>query len=102
MSSLYADARETIELRLALNVILGDLGESQARVWCDAFRSLQDEDIAQLMMITRRLNERQASSATLRFLMERFYPFREMVLYQTDAAFKRRMGLEEFDRSRPN
>lgn len=102
MSSLYAEARETIELRLTLSVILGDLDESLARVWSEAFQSLNDEDIARLMRITRGLSDHQASSATLRFLMDHFYPFREMVLYQTDDVFKRRMGLDEFDKSGPH
>jgi hypothetical protein len=95
MSSIYADARETIELRLTLNVILGELDEGHATVWRDAFRNLQDNDIALLMMLTRGLDDRHASAVTLRFLMNRSYSFREMVLYQTDDAFKRRMGLDE-------
>jgi hypothetical protein len=102
MNSLYADARETIELRLTLNVILGELDESLASVWRDAFRSLQDKDFAQLLMMTRGLDDHQASATTLRFLMDHCYPFREMVLYQTDAAFRRRMGLDEFDQQRPH
>lgn len=94
MSSLYAEARETIELRLTLSVILGELDESLARVWSEAFQSLRDEDIAELMRITRSMVAHEASSATLRFLMDHFYPFREMVLYHTDDGFKRRMGLD--------
>ncbi len=97
MNSIYADARETIELRLTLNVILGELDESMARVWREAFRSLQDDDIAKLMLLTRGLDDHQASSITLRFLMDRCFPFREMVQYQTDEAFKRRMGLDGRD-----
>lgn len=97
MNSIYAEARETIELRLTLNVILGQLDETLARVWCDAFRCLNDGDIAQLMMLTRGLDDHRASSVTLRFLMQHCYPFREMVLYQTDDAFKRRMGLDGTD-----
>jgi hypothetical protein len=95
MNSIFADARETIELRLTLSVILGELDEALAAVWRDAFRNLEDKDIALLMMLTRGLDDRHASAVTLRFLMNRSYPFREMVLYQTDDAFKRRMGLDE-------
>jgi len=95
MSSVYAEARETIELRLTVSVILGDLDESVAGVWSEAFRCLPDEDIGTLMRLTRGLNGHQASSATIRFLMDRCFPFREMVIYQTDDDFKRRMGLEE-------
>jgi hypothetical protein len=97
MSSPYAATRENIELRLTLNVILGDLDESFAHVWRDAFRSLEDRDIARLLMMARRLDAHQASALTLRVLMEHHYPFREMVMYQTDAAFKRRMGLDGSD-----
>jgi len=102
MSSIYEDARETIELRLTLNVILGELDEALASVWRDAFRCLNDKDIAHLMSLTRGLDAHRASSVTLRFLMERCYPFREMVLYQTDDAFKRRMGLDETGSGSPN
>lgn len=97
MNSIFADARETIELRLTLNVILGELDESMAGVWRDAFRCLQDDDIAKLMMMTRGLDDHRASSITMRFLMDRCFPFREMVLYQTNDDFKRRMGLDGRD-----
>lgn len=102
MSSLYAEARETIELRLTLSVILGELDESLARVWSEAFQSLSDEDIARLMRITRGMDDHEASSATLRFLMDHFYPFREMVLYRTNDVFRRRMGLDGFGEHGPH
>ncbi|MDZ7345084.1 MAG: hypothetical protein ONA90_11295 [candidate division KSB1 bacterium] len=94
--SPYAEARANIERRLALGVLLGDLDESVAEVWREAFRSLDDGEIGRLMWQTRGLSPRQASALTLRFLMEHYYPFREMVVYHTDDQFKRRMGLQRF------
>jgi hypothetical protein len=93
MSSPYAATRANIERRLTLGVLRGDLDESLADVWREAFRSLNDEDMAVLMRLTRGLSPYRASAATLRFLMEHHYPFREMVLYRTDDDFKRRMRL---------
>jgi hypothetical protein len=96
MSSPYAETRANIERRLILGVLLGDLDESLADVWREAFRSLKDSEIATLMRRARGLNNRRASAFTIRFLMEHHYPFREMVLYHTDDDFKRRMGLLDF------
>lgn len=94
--SPYAETRANIERRLTLGVLLGDLDESLAEVWREAFRSLDDSEFAILMRQAYGLNKRQASTLTLRFLMEHHYPFREMVMYQTDDQFKRRMGLQGF------
>jgi hypothetical protein len=96
MNSPYADTRANIELRLTLGVLVGDLDESLAEVWREAFRSLDDKDIEILMRRSVGLSSRQACMLTLRFLMERHYPFREMILYHTDDEFKRRMGLQDF------
>jgi hypothetical protein len=96
MSSPYAETRANIERRLILGVLRGDLDESLAGVWREAFRSLDDHEIAALVRQTRGLSYQKASGLTLRFLMERHYPFREMVLYQTDDNFKRRMMLSDY------
>jgi hypothetical protein len=96
MSSPYAATRANIERRLMLGVLLGDLDESLAEVWRQAFRSLDDSEIATLMRQTHSLSNHRASALTLRFLMERHYPFREVVIYHTDDDFKRRMGLLDF------
>jgi len=96
MNSPYAATRANIERRLNLGVAKGDLDESQAEVWREAFRSLDDQEIATLMRATRRASPQHASAMTIRFLMEHHYPFREMVLYQTDENFKRRMHLSEY------
>jgi hypothetical protein len=93
MSSPYAATRTNIERRLTLGVLRGDLDESLAEVWREAFRSLNDRELAVLVRLTRSLSPHRASATTLRFLMEHHYPFREMVLYQTDDDFKRRMML---------
>jgi hypothetical protein len=96
MSSPYAATRANIERRLTLGVILGDLDESLAEVWREAFRSLDDHEMATLMRLTSGLSHQRASAITLRFLMEHHYPFREMVLYHTDDNFKRRMRLLDY------
>lgn len=96
MSSSYATTRANIERRLILGILRGDLDESLAEVWREAFRSLDDQEIAALMRQTRGLSYQKASAHTVRFLMEHHYPFREMVLYQTDDEFKRRMMLLDY------
>lgn len=98
MANLCQKTREDIEWRLTLNVLLGDLDETVTEVWRQAIRSLDDRDLAALIRQAAVLPERHASALTLRFLMARHFPFREMILYQTDDAFKRRMGLtDRFD-----
>ncbi|MDZ7288603.1 MAG: hypothetical protein ONB44_03895 [candidate division KSB1 bacterium] len=96
MSNPYAETRANIECRLILGVLRGDLDESQAKVWREAFRSLDDSEFATLMRQIRGLSYQQASALTVRFLMDRYYPFREMILYQTDDSFKRRMRLLDY------
>ena len=96
MSSPYAATRANIERRLTLGVLFGDLDESLAEVWREAFRSLNDYEIATLMRLTRGLSHQKISAITLRFLMEHHYPFREMVLYHTGDDFKRRMMLHDY------
>jgi hypothetical protein len=96
MSSPYATTRTNIERRLTLGVLRGDLDESLADVWREAFRSLNDQEMAALVRLTRGLSHQRASAVTLRFLMEHHYPFREMVLYHTDDHFKRRMMLSDY------
>ena len=96
MSSPYATTRANIERRLILGILRGDLDESLAEVWREAFRSLDDQDIAALMRQTRGLSCQKASALTVRFLMEHHYPFREMVLYNTGDEFKRRMKLLDY------
>jgi hypothetical protein len=96
MSSPYAATRLNIDRRLILGVLRGELDESQAEVWREAFRSLKDHEMAALMRLTRGQSPQKASAITLRFLMEHHYPFREMVLYQTDDGFKRRMMLSDY------
>lgn len=98
MTNLCAKTRENIEWRLTLSVLLGDLDESVTEVWLQAIRSLDDQDLAALIRQAAVLPERHACALTLRFLMERHFPFREMIMYQTDETFKRRMGLaDRFD-----
>lgn len=97
MRGYISEARDAIELRLTLSVILGQLDEKMAQVWKDAIRSLDDGDIVQLIRRVWNLPEAESTSATLRFLMERHYPFREFILYRTDDDFKRRMGLLDYE-----
>lgn len=98
MTNLCEKTRESIEWRLTLSVLLGDLDEAVTEVWLQAIRSLDDQDLAVLIRQAAVLPERRASALTLRFLMERHFPFREMIMYQTDETFKRRMGLaDRFD-----
>jgi len=96
MSSSYAATRANIDRRLILGVLRGDLDESLAEVWREAFRSLNDREMATLMHLTRGQSRQKVSAITLRFLMEHHYPFRETVLYQTDDRFKRRMMLSDY------
>jgi len=96
MNSPYAATRANIERRLTLGVLRGDLDESLADVWREAFRSLNDQEMAALVRLTRGSSHQRASTITLRFLMEHHYPFREMVLYHTDDNFKRRMMLVDY------
>jgi hypothetical protein len=96
MRSSYAATRANIDRRLVLGVLRGELDESQAEVWREAFRSLNDCELAALVRLTRGLSHQRVSALTLRFLMEHHYPFREMVLYQTDDRFKRRMMLTDY------
>jgi len=93
MSSPYAATRANIERRLTLGILRGDLDESLAEVWREAFRNLNDQDMAALMRLMRGTSPQRAGATTLRFLMEHHYPFREMVLYHTGDDFKRRMML---------
>ena len=97
MRSQFELTREMIEFKINLNVILGELEEEFAEIWIEAIRSLSDEQIAALIRITNALSPEQGSKFTLRYLMENNYPFRELVLYQTDDNFKRRMGLLDYD-----
>jgi hypothetical protein len=97
MRSQFELTREMIEFKINLNVILGELEEEFADIWIKAIRSLSDEQIAALIRITNALSPEQGSKFTLRYLMENYYPFRELVLYQTDDEFKRRMGLLDYD-----
>lgn len=96
MRSPYAATRANIERRLILGILRGELDEAQAEVWREAFRSLSDREMAQLIQQTRGRNPQRATALTIRFLMEHHYPFREMVLYQTDDGFKRRMMLSDY------
>ena len=96
MNSPYASTRANIERRLTLGVLRGDLDESLADVWREAFRCLNDQEMAALMRLTAGLSHQRVSAITLRFLMEHHYPFREMVLYHTDDDFKRRMMLLDY------
>ena len=93
MRSPYSEARESIDLKLTLGVLLGGLHESHAEVWKDAFRHLDDKEMGMLIRKTSSLDSRRATSYTVRFLMERHYPFREMIQYHTNDGFKIRMGL---------
>lgn len=97
MRGFITEARDAIELRLTLSVILGQLDETIAQIWKDAIRSLDDREIEQLIRCVWNLPEAQLSSATLKFLMDKYYPFRELILYGTDDEFKRRMGLLDFE-----
>lgn len=97
MREVFEDAKAKIEHLLTLNVLRGELDEHVAQVWKEAVGSLEDYDFAHLMRLCRNLPRAKVTSAIIRFLMERHYPFRELVIYNTDADFKRRMGLEDFD-----
>lgn len=96
MGGLFDDTRDTIELRLTLNVILGYLEESVAEVWKEAIRQLNDEEISQLTRVTQKCPNSQVSSVLLKFLMRKSYPFKEMILYRTDENFKRKLGIDDF------
>jgi hypothetical protein len=69
------------------------LDESFAALWRNAISSLEDDEIEGLMKKVSSLNLPLAAAFTLRFLMEHHYPFREIIIYQTDDDFKRRIGL---------
>lgn len=96
MSRSYTATRANIERRLTLAILRGDLDESVAEVWREAFRSLNDAEMAALIRLLRDSSPARVSAITLRFLMEHYYPFREMVLYETDETFKRRMMLHDY------
>ncbi|MFQ5823607.1 MAG: hypothetical protein ACE5JB_06090 [bacterium] len=98
MCEAIDDTRDTIELKLTLNVILGNLEESIAEVWKDAIRKLDDEEISQLTWLAQRYPSSKFSSIMLKFLMNKSYPFKEMILYQTDENFKRRMGIDDLEK----
>ena len=97
MDGLFGKARENIELKLILSVLLGDMEEEMAEIWKEAIRGLDDQDMRQLVLLTRGQPDESVPSVTLKFLMERSYSFREMILYQTAPEFRRRMGLEDID-----
>lgn len=95
MSSKFDDARDSIELKLTLKVLLGYLEEDIAVVWRNAIRQLDDTDIAHLTRLTQNCPDYKVSSVLLKYLMNKNYPFRELILYRTDEAFKRRLGIKE-------
>ncbi|MFQ6113197.1 MAG: hypothetical protein ACE5NG_03805, partial [bacterium] len=81
MDAASDDARDSIELKLTLNVILGHLEESVAQVWKDAIGQLDDEEISQLIRLAQRYPSSTVSSIMLKRLMKKSYPFKEMILY---------------------
>lgn len=95
MGGPFDSARDSIELRLTLNVILGYLEESVAEVWKDAINKLDDREIAYLARVTQKHPIHEVSRMMLRYLMQKSYPFKEMILYRTDEDFKRRLGLNQ-------
>ncbi|MFQ5707313.1 MAG: hypothetical protein ACE5HO_07675 [bacterium] len=95
MSGVFDNARDSIELRLTLNVLLGNIEESIAQVWKEAIRNLNDAEIAHLTRVVQRCPHYKVSSEVVKLLMKKSYPFKEMILYQTDEDFKRRLGLDE-------
>ena len=99
MGSQIEQTRELVKFKINLSVVLGELDEKVAEVWVDAFNSLNDAQMANLIAQIEFLNPAQACKVTLKYLMDNHYPFRELILYQTDDAFKRRMGLENFGKS---
>ncbi len=98
MGAVNDDARDSIELKLTLNVILGHLEENVAQVWKDAIRKLDDDEISYLMRLANKYPSSIVSTVMLKFLMRKSYPFKEMILYQTDENFKRRMGIDDFEK----
>lgn len=98
MGVVNDDARDSIELKLTLNVILGQLEESVAQVWKEAIRELDDEEISRLIRLAQIYPSSKVSSIMLKCLMKKSYPFKEMILYQTDENFKRRMGIDDFEK----
>lgn len=95
ISNSCQEARRRIKQRLQFSVSLGRLDEPLAKLWHEAFNHLDDQEMALLIERAGALSQRAASALTLRSLMENFYPFREMIICQTDDAFKKRMGMSE-------
>ncbi len=96
MGSQFKQTRELIRYKISLNVLLGELDSRVAEVWVEAFESLNDEQMLQLMNMLETLDPAQACKVTIKFLMDNYYPFRELILFQTDEAFKRKMGLQDY------
>ncbi|RMD99858.1 MAG: hypothetical protein D6814_04790 [Calditrichaeota bacterium] len=97
MGSQFEQTRELIRFKINLSVILGELNENVAKVWVEAFNSLNDNQMIHLMNQIQYLDPATACKITLKYLMDNYYPFRELILYQTDESFKKRMGLENLD-----
>ncbi|MDQ7054573.1 MAG: hypothetical protein Q9P14_17425 [candidate division KSB1 bacterium] len=99
MGSYFELTRDLIRFKIHLIVATGGLEPKIAAVWEEAFNSLNDLQMMELMQRIEHLEPMQACKITLRYLMDHHYPFRELILYHTDDTFKRRMGLEQDDES---
>lgn len=97
MGNPISRTRDLIAFRLNLHVLFGELDEEIGNIWISAIESLDDVQLAELIRRTDRLNKKEATRVTIQFLMQNHYPFRELVLYRTDEAFKKRMGLQDLD-----
>ena len=95
MKSPIEGAKEDICLHLTLNVILGELDEDVAQLWQEAIDVLNEDDMRQLLSETHCLKSHEVASITMRFLMNKYYPFCEFVMYNTDDEFKQRMGISD-------
>ena len=58
-----------------------------AQVWKKAIGSLDEQDLRVLLRYLQHLQEIELALFLIRFLMERNYSFREMILYNTDTEF---------------
>lgn len=96
MGNPFQHTRDLIKFKISLSVLLGELEPRLAEVWLEAFESLDDAQMQELMALIESLDTTQACKVTLRYLMDNHYPFRELILFETDDAFKRRMGLEDY------
>ncbi len=99
MGSQFELTRDLIRFKIHLIVAKGGLEPKIAAVWEEAFNSLDDAQMLELIQRIEQLDPMQACKITLQYLMEHHYPFRELILYHTDETFKRRMGLEQDDDS---